>query len=142
MVFKKLFKILKRAFANKKRRHKAKPKARHKAKPRPKPRAKHRPKTRRKPKPKSKSKSKPKIIGVITHYFPKVNAAVVKLKRPLKIGEPIWIKGKLTDFRQTAGSMQIDRKPIEAARAGQEIGLQVFREVRPGDCIFVSAKQG
>ncbi|OIO36407.1 MAG: hypothetical protein AUJ74_02570 [Candidatus Omnitrophica bacterium CG1_02_44_16] len=80
------------------------------------------------------------MIGAITHYFPKVNAAVVKLKRPLKIGEPIWIKGKVTDFRQTVGSMQIDRKPIESARPGQEIGLQVFRDVRPGDLVFVSEK--
>ena len=126
MVFKKLFKILKRAFPHKKRR----------ARLRPKPRVRRKPKTKSKPRP----KSKPKIIGVVTHYFPKVNAAVVKLKRPIRIGEPIRIKGKLTDFRQTAGSMQIDRKPIETARAGQEIGLQVFRDVRPGDYVFVSEK--
>jgi len=67
-----------------------------------------------------------------------VNAAVVKLKKPLALGEPIWIKGKTTDFRQTAGSMQINRKPIEKARPGQEIGLEVFREVRPGDTVYRS----
>ncbi len=156
MVFKKLFKILRRAFLHKKRRvrHRPRPKAKHipKAKPRTrrraKPRAKHRLKhrtklrVRRKPKPKTKTKlrAKPKVIGLVTHYFPKVNAAVVKLKRPLRTSEPIWIKGKLTDFRQTVASMQIDRKPIESARAGQEIGLQVFRDVRPGDIVFVSEK--
>ncbi len=156
MVFKKLFKILKRAFLHKKRRpkHKLKYKPKTKFKRKLKPKLKSRLKPRRKFKPKSKRKSKvkpksklrhrvtkqPPVIGVVTHYFPKVNAAVVKLKKPLKIGEPIWIKGKLTDFRQTAGSMQIDRKPIESARAGQEIGLQVFRDVRPGDFVFVSVK--
>lgn len=76
------------------------------------------------------------IIGFITHYFPKVNAAVVKLKKPLLVGEPIWVKGKITDFKQTVGSMQINRQPIDKARAGQEIGLEVFRQVRPGDSIL------
>ncbi len=75
--------------------------------------------------------------GVITHYFPKVNAAVVKLSKPLNIGEPVWIKGRATDFRQTVGSMQVDRSPIEKGRAGQEIGLEVFREVKPGDRLFI-----
>jgi len=138
MVFKKLFKILKHAFLHKKRRPKHKLK--YKTKPKFKRKLKSKSKPRSKPKSKLRVTKKPKVIGVITHYFPKVNAAVVKLKRPLKIGEPIWIKGKMTDFRQTAGSMQIDRKPIETARAGQEIGLQVFRDVRPGDFVFVSAK--
>ena len=155
MVFKKLFKILRRAFLHKKRRvrhrprprpkakhiPKAKSRTRRRAKPRPKRRLKHKTKPRVRRKPNTKLRAKPKVIGLVTHYFPKVNAAVVKLKRPLRTGEPIWLKGKLTDFRQTAASMQIDRKPIESARAGQEIGLQVFRDVRPGDIVFVSEKK-
>jgi hypothetical protein len=81
---------------------------------------------------------KPKIAGIVTHYFPKVNAAVVQLKSPLSLGEPIWIKGKSTDFRQTVGSIQIDRKPLEKAKRGQEIGLEVFREVKTGDVVYFS----
>ena len=77
-------------------------------------------------------------IGAITHYYPKVHAAVVKLKKPLSLGEPIRIKGRTVDFRQTVGSLQIDRKPIERARAGQEIGLEVFKEVQTGDAIYKS----
>ena len=33
------------------------------------------------------------IMGVITHYFPKVSAGVIKLKKTLKIGDTIKIKG-------------------------------------------------
>lgn len=73
----------------------------------------------------------------ITHYFPKVRAAVLKLDRPLAIGDPVWIKGPKTDFRQTVGSLQIDRKPIEKGRPGEEVGLEVLREVRQGDRVFV-----
>lgn len=90
---------------------------------------------------KKSSKKIPKIkldeLGVITHYFPKVNAAVVKLKRTIRLGDPLLIKGNTTDFRQTVGSIQIDRKVIESASAGKEIGLEVLKEVRPGDKIFI-----
>lgn len=75
-------------------------------------------------------------IGDITHYFPKVNAAVVQLKDKISIGDAIWIKGSTTDFKQTVGSLQIDRKPIEKAGRGKEIGLEVFKEVRVGDKVY------
>ncbi|MDD5138497.1 MAG: translation elongation factor-like protein [Candidatus Omnitrophica bacterium] len=76
--------------------------------------------------------------GEISHYFPKVKAAVFKCRVPLAIGDAIWVKGKNTDFKQTVGSMQIDRKPIERASKGQEIGLEVFQDVRVGDQVFLT----
>jgi len=76
-----------------------------------------------------------KAIGIITHYFPKVRAAVVKLKAPLKIGDTIKVKGHTTDFIQTITSMQIDRVPITLAQKGQEIGLMVNSRVRRNDVV-------
>ncbi|MDD5019719.1 MAG: translation elongation factor-like protein [Candidatus Omnitrophica bacterium] len=76
--------------------------------------------------------------GEISHYFPKVKAAVFKCRVPLAIGDAVWIKGKNTNFRQTVGSMQIDRKPIERASKGQEIGLGVLRDVCEGDGIYLA----
>lgn len=165
MVFKKLFKILKRSFHRSlrlkiKHRHKRKKVYRKKLKfrykrykTRSKPHLKirkkriiKRKKSKKRPrrkakKPSKKSISKEKIekarqIGDITHYFPKVNAAVVQLKNKISIGDAIWIKGTTTDFKQTVGSLQINRKPIERARRGQEIGLEVLKEVRVGDKIY------
>jgi len=75
--------------------------------------------------------------GIVTHYFPKVNAAVVKVKKALKLGDPILIKGSKTDFRQMVSSMQIDRLVIEKARPGMEIGLEVLSKVMPGDEVFI-----
>jgi len=43
-------------------------------------------------------KEKGNVIGTITHYFPKVNAAVIKLKAPLVVGDTIKVKGHTTDF--------------------------------------------
>jgi len=162
MVFKKIFKILKRAFRLRRKSRRKRRTHRYK-KARPLTKRANRRKTKKfskkvvKGRPrhvsslrrvrkklhhiKKTKKEKPfkyKPVGVITHYFPKVNAAVVKLKSSLSLGEPIWVKGKTTDFRQTVGSIQIDRKPLEKAKKGQEIGLEVFKEVKPGDIIYFS----
>ena len=81
-------------------------------------------------------KPKEKIIGEITHYFPKVRAAVIKLKAPLTIGDLVKIKGHTTDFKQTVTSMQIDRVPIDQAKKGQEIGVLVDSRVRQHDIVY------
>jgi len=81
-------------------------------------------------------KPKEKIIGIVTHYFPHVNAAVIKLKSPLSVGDKIKIKGHTTDFVQEIKSMQIDRVPITSAKKGQEIGLLVDSRVRQHDVAY------
>ncbi len=62
-------------------------------------------------------------IGNITHYFSKINVAVVDLMLPLSVGDRIQIKGPMTDFEQTVDSMQIDRRAIQRAEGGQSVGL-------------------
>lgn len=85
---------------------------------------------------KAARKIKAKGIGVITHYFPKVRAAVVKLNASLAAGDMIKIKGHTSDFKQKAESIQIDRVAITSAKKGQEIGLQVNSRVRKGDIVY------
>ena len=75
-------------------------------------------------------------IGVITHFFSKINVAVVELTLPLSAGERILIKGPMTDFEQTIESMQIDRKDIQRAQGGQSIGLKVTQPVRERDVVY------
>lgn len=79
-----------------------------------------------------------KVIGIVTHYFPKVRAAVVKLKTPLEIGKAIKIKGHTTDFTQSVTSMQIDHTPITKAKKGDEIGLLVDSRVRKKDVVYLA----
>ncbi len=76
------------------------------------------------------------VIGIVTHYFPKVKAAVIKLKKPLTVGDTIQIKGHTTDFKQSISSLQIDRVPIQSAKKGQEIGLLVISRVRQHDVVY------
>ena len=80
--------------------------------------------------------AKAKIIGVVTHYFPHVQAAVVKLRKPVSVGDAISLKGSTTNFEQKIESMQIDHVPIKKAKKGDEIGLQVKDRVREHDLVL------
>lgn len=82
------------------------------------------------------AKTKLILLGKISHYYPKVNAAVIKLKSPLKIGDSIKIEGKNIQFKQKVSSIQIDRKPIQNAKKGQEIGLEVIKPVKDNYKIY------
>ena len=94
---------------------------------------KRKPSSKKKPVAKKAAKNEGKLIGLITHYFPHVQAAVIKLKGPLAMGETVKIKGHTTDLTQIITSMQIDRVDISNAKKGDEIGLQVSSRVRQGD---------
>lgn len=76
-------------------------------------------------------------IGEVTHYFPHVKAAAVKLiKSGMAVGDNIYIKGHTTDFKEKVRSMQLDHVPIDKGRKAQEIGLFVKSRVRIGDRIY------
>jgi putative protease len=76
-------------------------------------------------------------VGAVTHYFPHVEAAVIKLtKGPINVGDSIIIKGHTTDFKDKVASMQLDHVPITNATLGQEIGLRVKSKVREHDVVY------
>ena len=75
-------------------------------------------------------------MGEVTHYFPHVRAAAIKLKAPLSLGDNVGIKGHTTDFSQAVNSLQIDRQPIATGKKGQEVGLLVVSRVRRRDAVY------
>jgi len=75
-------------------------------------------------------------VGHITHFFSKINVAVIELKAPLKVGDTIVVKGPTTDFEQIVDSMQIEHKDVTKADAGQSIGLKVIQRVRETDIVY------
>jgi putative protease len=75
-------------------------------------------------------------IGQITHFFSKINVAVIELKAPLNVGDTITIKGPNTDFEQPVESMQIEHQNVQRAEAGQSVGLKVAQRVRETDTVY------
>ena len=81
-----------------------------------------------------------KEVGVVTHYYPHISVAVVKITSgSLKNGDSIRIKGHKTDFTQAVDSMQIDHEAIEEAKKGLEIGMKVADDVRENDKVYKAA---
>jgi hypothetical protein len=75
-------------------------------------------------------------IGQVAHYFSKINVAIVDLSLPLAVGDCILVKGPTTDFEQNVDSMQIDRKNITRAEAGQSIGLKLAQHAKERDLVY------
>ena len=75
-------------------------------------------------------------IGHITHFFSKINVAVVELTAPLAVGDRILVKGPTTDFEQAVDSMQIEHANIQKAEAGQSIGLKMVEHAKERDIVY------
>src|SRR4030042_302761 len=75
-------------------------------------------------------------IGRITHFFSKINVAVIELKAPLNVGDTIVVKGPNTDFEQVVDSMQIEHANVQRAEKGQSIGLKVKDKEREKDTVY------
>lgn len=75
-------------------------------------------------------------IAKITHYFNKINVAVLGLTSEIKVGDRIHILGHTTDFQQGVGSLQIDHTPVVQASPGDDVALKVAGRVRPGDVVY------
>jgi len=75
-------------------------------------------------------------VGHVTHFFSKINVAVLDLTAALAVGDNILVKGPATDFEQVVDSMQIEHKNISRAEAGQSIGLKMTDRVREKDVVY------
>lgn len=76
-------------------------------------------------------------VGLVTHYFPHVNAAAVKIENGvLTVGDRIHIVGHTTDFKQKILSLQMDHKPVKEGRKGEEVGIETKDRVRTDDKVY------
>jgi putative protease len=76
-------------------------------------------------------------IGKVTHYFGKAGVAAIEITEgELHVGDTIHIVGHTSDFTQPIDSMQIDRAPVESAKAGDAIGIRVKEHAREHDDVF------
>ena len=75
-------------------------------------------------------------VGKVTHFFTKINVAVIELKASISVGDRILIKGPTTNLEQTVESMEIEHEKVTRAEAGQSIGLKVDDRVRETDTVY------
>jgi putative protease len=81
--------------------------------------------------------SLPREIGVVTHYYPRPRAAVIRLETgELAEGDTIHVRGHTTDFYQRVEHLERDHAPVRRAGVGEEIAVQVSQRVREGDAVY------
>lgn len=77
------------------------------------------------------------LVGRVTHYFPKIQVAVVEVTDgDLRIGDKIRVLGNTTNFTQEVASMQIEHVPVESVEPGDLIGLEVSERARVNDLVY------
>jgi putative protease len=76
-------------------------------------------------------------IGKVTHYFGKIQVAVLELDGELKVGDTVQFHGSTTDFTQKVTSMQVEHEEIESAGPGSDVAIKVKDRVRQGDEISI-----
>lgn len=75
-------------------------------------------------------------VGEVTHYYGQIGVAVIKVLKPIKVGDQIKVSGHGQDFQQAVGSMQIEHQQITEAKKGQDIGMKVDQPAKEGDEVF------
>lgn len=75
-------------------------------------------------------------VGRVSHFFGKINVAIIEVKDIISVGDQILIKGPTTDIEQTVDSMEIEHEKVKQAEAGQSIGMKVNARVREKDIVY------
>lgn len=75
-------------------------------------------------------------IGEVTHFYTRLNVAVLALTDPIRVGDTVHFLGHSTDFRQEVKSLQIEHQSVSEAKPGQDVALKVERRVHPHDQVF------
>jgi len=76
-------------------------------------------------------------VGVVEKFFTKPSVAAIKVtKGTIKKGDTLMYKGHTTDFSEEVKSMELDNNPIDEAKVGDLIGIQVKERVRENDTVY------
>jgi putative protease len=79
-----------------------------------------------------------RLIGVVDHWYGHLKVAGITVTDgSLAVGNRIHIVGHTTDLTETIGSMQIDHVTVDAASAGDQVGVVVTDRVRVGDDVYL-----
>lgn len=80
---------------------------------------------------------KREAVGIVTNFYPKNNAASVKLlEQGLRTGDQIIIEGNTTYVEQEVLSLMVEGEKVSSAEKGMETGLAVVDRVRKNDRVF------
>lgn len=77
-----------------------------------------------------------KLIGKVEEFYGKIGVVGITLSSELKVGDIIEIGSEEEAVRQKVSSMQIDRKDIEEAYAGDSVGIKIKHPVEVNSDVY------
>jgi len=78
-----------------------------------------------------------KEIGKVSHWFDKINVAVIKLTGALKVGDTIKVTRGENEFEETVSSMQIDHTAVQSGKKGDEVAIKLSGKTKEGAKISI-----
>jgi translation elongation factor EF-1alpha len=76
-------------------------------------------------------------VGKVTHYYDKLNVAIVDLDGTLSVGDNIkFVRSDEDLFEQKVESIQIEHEKKDSAGKGDVIGLKTEKEVSEGTEVY------
>jgi putative protease len=76
-----------------------------------------------------------KPLGKVTHYYDKIEVAIVELAGGLKVGDTVKFVGKGREFEQPVESIQVEHVQVEKAKKGDVVGIKVAQPVKAGSVV-------
>ena len=81
---------------------------------------------------------KDNLVGKVIHYYDKIGVAVIKLEKPLKVGDNVkFVQGE-NEFTQSIESMQLEHVQVESGKKGQEVAVKVDKETKSGTQVYLA----
>lgn len=81
-------------------------------------------------------------IGVVVNFYAKPGVAAIKVTDGrIKKGDLLKYKGYTTDFTEEIATMEIERAPVDEAKAGDLVGVKVKERVREKDKVYKVVEQ-
>lgn len=76
-------------------------------------------------------------VAVVVKFFANPSVAALKvISGVIRKGDLLNYKGATTDFTEAAVSMEMNNQPVEEARPGDMVGIQVKERVRENDKVY------
>jgi translation elongation factor EF-Tu-like GTPase len=79
----------------------------------------------------------PEQAGVVEHYYNRIKVAVVRVERPLRVGDWVRIRGAHDDLRARIKSIEMDHKPLERAEPGQKVGIKLRKRAHARSVVLL-----
>jgi len=76
-------------------------------------------------------------VGKVTHYYDKIDVAIVELDGTLAVGDKVkFTRGGEDLFEQVVESIQIEHEKKESAGKGDVVGLKTNEAVKEGTEVY------